>query len=118
LSRLFGQRFNVWSALLSFFSIALLFYGLGQGHELGWQSIPILSSLGLAWLFGKHSPPLFEKGGPGGVRTSGRAKIPPNPPLPKEGTERLQFQIKTLLRQRHDSPVLSPDSSPKTHLVR
>jgi EmrB/QacA subfamily drug resistance transporter len=52
LSRLLGQRFNLWSALLSFFSIALLFYGLGQGHELGWQSIPILSSLCLALLFG------------------------------------------------------------------
>ena len=30
-----------------------------------------------------------KKGGRGGFRTGGGAKIPPNPPLPKGGTERL-----------------------------
>ncbi|HRX70357.1 MAG TPA: MFS transporter [Candidatus Competibacteraceae bacterium] len=45
LSRFFREPFNFWNALLSFTSIALLFYGLGAGHELGWQSAPILGSL-------------------------------------------------------------------------
>ncbi|MCC6135377.1 MAG: MFS transporter [Candidatus Contendobacter sp.] len=45
LSRLFRESFNFWNAIFCFISVGLLFYGLGAGHELGWQSIPILGSL-------------------------------------------------------------------------